>query len=256
MLKFVLKSMFILITITIPKAFAVDNCAFYGHGSVVSVVGTGICSSIDAVSQCADGSYYYTGTANGVADSYEAAMTALGCGSSNASNTQSSAVGRIAISSGLSQISNADSNPASGIANRLNGGLNIAAPAMTQTPTGQKTTDNLRSEKPVQQTTTVPASQAGQHISDDYPQTIAQPVKPTSIKPPLVVEPLIPADLLEPSKPATIVTPSDLKGPEMANPTVNTISNYPILLMAIALSCLCLVAIVYFGIKRFSPEKN
>lgn len=252
--KFVRTSMLFLITIIVPKAFAVDNCAFYGHGSVVSVVGTGICSSIDAVSQCSDGSYYYTGTANGVSDSYDAATTALGCGSSNASSTQSSAVGRIA-SSASSQTSNANPNPTSGIANGLSGSLNLAAPAMTQTPTGQKTTDNLRSEKPVQQTTTVPESQAGQHVTDNYPQTPAQPVKPKSIKPPLVVEPLIPAGLLEPIKPATIATPTNQKAPDIANPTVNTISNYPVLLMAIVLSCLCLVGIVCFGIKRFSPEK-
>ncbi|MFM8342220.1 MAG: hypothetical protein ACKN9F_08380 [Methylomonas sp.] len=254
--KFVHTSIVILITITVPKAFAVDNCAFYGHGSVVSVVGTGICSSIDAVSQCSDGSYYYTGTANGVTDSYDAATTALGCGSSNASSTQSSVVGRIASSSASSKTSNANHNSTSGIANGLSGSLNLAAPAMTQTQTGQNSTDKPRAEKTVPQTTIVPESQAGQYVTDNYPQTPAQPIKPKSIKPPAVVEPLIPVELLEPIKSATIPTPTNQKTLEIANPTINTISNYPVLLMAIVLSCLCLVGIVYFGIKRFSPEKN
>jgi hypothetical protein len=250
---FVKSSVVILIVMTISKAFAVDNCAFHGHGSVVSVVGSGICSSIDAVSQCSDGSYYYAGTANGVADSYDAAMTALGCGSSNASSTQPSAAGRIA-SGTSSQTSNA--NFTSSIANGVNGGLNLFAPAMTQTQTEQKTSDNNRSEKSVKQSTIVPQSQAGQHITDNQPRSVAQPVKPKIFTPPLAPEPLIPAELLQPLKPTAIATPSNQTAPEIPNPAVNTNNSHPILLITIAVLCLCLAGIICFGRKRFSAEKT
>lgn len=244
-----------LIIMTISKAFAVDNCAFYGHGSVVSVVGSGICSSIDAVSQCSDGSYYYAGTANGVTDSYDAAMTALGCGSYPASSTQSRATGRI-VSGSSSQTSNANANFTNSVANGLNGNLNRSAPAVTQTQAEQKTTDNKRSEKPVQQSTPVPQSQAGKHITDNQSQSVAQSVKAKTFTPPLAPESLIPAEL-QPLKPTTVPTPSNQTVPEIPNPAVNnTAASHSILLMAIAVLCLCLAGIICFGIKRFSAEKN
>ena len=250
MLKLVRHSIIIFMTITMPKAFAVDNCAFYGHGTVVSVLGTGICSSIDAVSQCSDGSYYYTGTANGVSDSYDAAIKALGCDGSNASSTQTSVAGRMASGSS-SQTTHANL----GITSGLNGSLTLAAPATIPIQAGQKTTDHFSPEKLVQQKSLVPESQAGQHVTDIFDQTVTRSVKPKVITPPLVVDPLIPAELSKPFKPSTIPMQSNQKAPEITNPAVNTMTNYSFLLLAIVVLCLCLVAIVCFGIKRFSSEK-
>jgi hypothetical protein len=102
----------------------------------------------------------------------------------------------------------------------------------------------------------VPQSQAGQHITDNQPRSVAQPVKPKIFTPPLAPEPLIPAELLQPLKPTAIATPSNQTASEIPNPAVNTNNSHPILLITIAVLCLCLAGIICFGRKRFSAEKT